>query len=138
MPSPHAELYVHLVWATRSREPLLSEHVRAQVWPALAAKCSDLGCSCRAVGGSKDHVHVLVSFPPGLPVARLVAQLKGSTSHLANHLELAPGGFYWQGSYGAFTLSRRSLPQVIEYIRHQQEHHAQGDLIGALEETGTE
>ena len=33
--------------------------------------------------------------------------------------------FQWQAGYGVFSVSKSDLDQVIDYIRHQPEHHRQ-------------
>ena len=44
--------------------------------------------------------------------------------------ELAPGIFFkWQEAYGAFTVSKNSLPNAVSYIRNQKAHHAANELL---------
>ncbi len=79
-----------------------------------------------ALGGVEDHVHILVRLPGTVAVASLVKQLKGASSHLMNHAVENPAGFRWRSGYGAFSVSRRVLPQVRDYILRQEEHHRLG------------
>jgi REP element-mobilizing transposase RayT len=126
-------IYVHLVWATWNRLPLLSEEMSKQVYHAVGAKCRELGAQVVAIGGTEDHVHLLVRLPATLSVADLLKHIKGASSHLVTH-RLAPGqSFKWQGSYGACSVSPRHLAQVSDYIARQREHHATGTLIATLE-----
>jgi putative transposase len=86
-----------------------------------------------AVGGVADHVHILVRFPPTLTVARLVGEVKGASSHLITHA-IHPGSFFkWQGAYGAFTISKRSVSLVSAYILNQKTHHADQTIIAEFE-----
>ena len=55
------------------------------------------------IGGIGDHVHLVVSIPPTLSIRR-------ST-------------FAWQDGYGAFTVSKSQLPDVLRYVEGQREHH---------------
>ncbi len=127
-------LYVHLVWATWDRQPLLGDELRRRVYHAIGAKCQELGVQLLAIGGVEDHVHLLVCIPAALSVADLIRQVKGTSSHLATH-QLAPGQFFkWQGAYGACSVSPRHLPQVCDYIARQQDHHAAGTLHPALKQ----
>ncbi|HEY0015371.1 MAG TPA: transposase [Longimicrobium sp.] len=80
-----------------------------------------------AIGGIEDHVHVLLRLPATVAIATLVKQLKGSSSHLANH-EVLPRGFKWQGGYSASSVSRRVLPIVRNYVLRQEEHHRDGTI----------
>ena len=59
--------------------------------------------------------------------------MKGASSHLVTQ-EVDPGGFFkWQGTYGAFTISKRQVSDVRDYILRQEEHHLGGTLIQTLE-----
>jgi len=138
MPSPFTQTYVHLVWATWNRTPLITAEIEPRLFAAVAAKCIELKCVCVAVGGVQDHIHVLVRFAPKISISTLVGEIKGSTSHMINHEILAPESFRWQGSYGAFTVSRRSIPQVSTYILNQKEHHRDHKLIAEFEQCETE
>lgn len=124
MPESHAELYVHLVWATWDRMPLLSQDIRDQVFTAIGVKCKELNCIPLAVGGIDNHVHVLLRFPTTITIASLAHEIKGSSSHLITHV-LKPGTYFkWQGSYGAFTIHTRDVEHLQRYIQNQERHHA--------------
>lgn len=126
-------VFVHLIWATWDRLPLLSGAVERDAYRALEAKCVELGAQVLALGGVGDHVHLLVRLPATLAVADLVKHLKGSSAHLiAQHLH--PDQFFkWQGGYAAFSVSIGHLNRVVRYIARQHEHHAAGALVVAWE-----
>ena len=75
------------------------------------------------VGGVSDHVHLLVSIPPTLTVAKAVQLIKGGSSHGIKDTFPNISGFSWQDGYGAFTVSESQLDTVAEYVRNQAEHH---------------
>lgn len=127
-------LFVHCVWATWDRLPLLTGEVERAAFRAIAAKCQQLGANLIALGGVEDHVHLLVQIPATLTVAKLMDQVKGASSHLVTHTVLPADGFFkWQGAYGAFTVSQRHLDAVANYIKHQRQHHAAATTIAAYE-----
>jgi putative transposase len=94
-------------------------------------QCEVLKCTVIAIGGVEDHVHLLVGFPPTLAVSELVKKVKGTSSHLVNSKH--DDFFKWQGAYGAFTVSQRSLDKVADYIRNQEMHHQQKASIPIYE-----
>jgi putative transposase len=107
-----AAVFVHCVWATWDRLPLLTSEIESRVHHAIAAKVVELGAEVVAVGGIEDHLHLLVR------------QAKGASAHLVTH-EITPGeAFKWQGGYAAFSVSPRHVREVSEYIARQREHHA--------------
>jgi putative transposase len=131
--SSYSQLYVHCVWATWDRQPLITPEIEPRLYDAMEAKCRALGCRPLAIGGMPDHVHLLIGFMPTIPIARLVGEIKGSSSHLITHV-VAPGkGFKWQGSYSAFSVSKRGVRAVERYIRNQKAHHTGGRLREDLE-----
>jgi len=131
----HAELYLHLVWATCGRRPMITEQIQQQVYVAIAAQCKKTKCELLAVGGIADHVHVLARIPPTISVAELARRLKGASSYAASHENRTAQPFRWQGSYGAFTVSRSVVPRVRVYVLEQKRHHADGVLSRVLEAT---
>jgi REP element-mobilizing transposase RayT len=133
MPAPYNQLYVHCVWATWDRLPLITQQIEQQVYASILAKCEALGCTAVAIDGIDDHVHLLVRFPPALPLVKLIGEVKGASSHLVTH-KLEPQSFFkWQASYGVFTVSMRSLDNVAAYVRNQKQRHAHNMLLPALE-----
>jgi putative transposase len=120
---PYTQLYVHLVWSTWVRLPLLRGDVQSVVYHCIQAECRATGADLIAIGGIEDHVHVLVRMPRTVSVAYLVKQLKGSSSHLVTHRAAAAEALKWQGGYGAFTVSKKDVARVKHYIVRQKEHH---------------
>ncbi len=122
-------VFVHLIWATWERLPLLVNTVERDVHRAIEAKCKALGTGIVAFGGVEDHIHLLVRLPATLAVADLVKHLKGSSTHLLTQ-QLYPDQFFkWQGAYAAFSVSIDDLDRVSQYISHQREHHADNTTI---------
>ena len=121
-------VFVHLIWATWDRLPLLTDDVTRDIHRVISAKCAELGATVVAIGGVEDHLHLLVEFPATVTIADLVGQVKGASAHLVTH-QLAPGQFFkWQGAYAAFSVSPGAVTRVRDYIVHQREHHAIGTL----------
>jgi putative transposase len=128
-------LYLHLIWATWDRLPLIKPEIERRLLRNIESEAQGLGCKVLAINCIDDHVHVLLAIPTTVSIADLVKQLKGVSSHFANdELEL-DYQFKWQGSYGAFTVSRWDVDKVKQYVKRQKEHHAAGELMLEFEET---
>ncbi|HEX2080359.1 MAG TPA: IS200/IS605 family transposase [Longimicrobium sp.] len=129
----HAKLYVHLVWGTWDRLPLITPQIRVPLYQGLHEQATRNGCEMISVGGIEDHVHVLLKCPTTVTIADVVKGLKGGSSHMVNKA-LRPGTFFkWQGSYGAFTVSRSHVPMIRSYVLNQERHHRETLLSPALE-----
>ena len=138
MRSPFTALYVHLIWATWDRLPLVTPGIRNQVMAAMGAKCRGLGAEPVAIGLVADHAHLLARIPPSLAVSVPAREVKGSSSHLVNHVLAPAGTFRWQGAYRAFTVSGDQVPAVKAYVENQEQHHRGGDLKAEWESRESE
>ena len=138
MRAPFTQLYLHLVWSTWDRLPLITEDIRERLYAAIGTKCRELGCEPLAIGGIADHVHLLARLSSTISVAQLVKEVKGSSSHLVTHV-LRPDEFFkWQGAYGAFTIRQSEVGVVKAYIDNQVCHHVENRLDTEWETDQTE
>ncbi|HVF98991.1 MAG TPA: IS200/IS605 family transposase, partial [Chloroflexia bacterium] len=104
MADPYCLLFVHCIWSTWQRMPLITPEIEKGVYDSIVVKCRELKSKPIVLGGTEDHIHLLVQIAPVISVAKLVQELKGASSHLVTH-QLAPGAFFrWQGGYGALTV----------------------------------
>jgi REP element-mobilizing transposase RayT len=107
--------------------------LRERVYECIQAECVRHRVDVIAIGGIEDHVHLLVRVPATISPADLVKYVKGASSHMVNHEVRPPFHFKWQGAYGAFSLSKRHVTLIREYVLHQQEHHRDQTLFPVLE-----
>jgi putative transposase len=138
MRRPFTQLFLHLVWSTWDRLPLIRPEIEPRLYGAMVADAEAMRCKVLAYGGEIDHVHFLLRLPTTVCVADLVMRMKGASSHLMNH-QIAPktapdGRFKWQGAYGAFTVNKSGVPDVLYYVRNQKLIHAKRKLIKELEQ----
>ena len=56
-------------------------------------------------------------------LADLVKDIKVGTAHWIKDTKLLLEFSHWQDGYGAFTVGPAQRDAVIDYIRHQPEHH---------------
>ncbi|WP_322743741.1 IS200/IS605 family transposase [Vasconcelosia minhoensis] len=133
------QLYYHLVWATKKRDALITKAHEERLYQYLRSKASKLECITYAIGGTEDHIHLILSIPPKLSISQVVRQLKGSSSHELNqNISSSENRFGWQTEYGAFSLGKKQLHRAVEYVERQKEHHAAGSVISVLEQTNAE
>ena len=135
---PYWQLFYHLVWSTKNREPLLTPTVEKHIYGYLTSKAVGLKGIVYTIGGTEDHVHIVVSIPPAISVAKFVGQIKGVASTRFNKSGISDVRFEWQDEYGAFSFDAKRLPNFVAYVEHQKEHHAQKTLIPLLERMTSE
>jgi len=112
---------IHCVFSTKQRRNLISPEVQPQLWSFLGGIARKNGFKALMVGGTENHVHILLSLPATLTLAKAMQLAKGASSHWMN--EKFKSEFAWQEGYGAFTLGISQKKDTIAYIRSQAEHH---------------
>ena len=119
-----AKVYLHAVFSTKYREPVLVDDWRDELFCVLGGIVNNLGCQSLIVGGVADHVHLLFELSRTITIADAVGQIKSNSSAWVNQTRQLPAQFNWQGGYGVFSVSKSNVEAVREYIRTQPEHHA--------------
>jgi putative transposase len=112
---------VHCVFSTKERRNLIPTEKQTRLWSFLGGIARKNGFKAIAVGGTENHVHVLLSLSATMPLAKAVQLIKGGSSKWMN--ETSDRGFAWQEGYGAFTVGISQQAHTINYINSQAEHH---------------
>jgi len=114
---------MHCVWATKGRRRLIKPELQQRLWPYLGGIARQNQMKALVVGGSEDHIHVLLSIPPTLSVAKSIQLLKGNSSKWIHETFKEQRDFEWQEGYGAFSIGISGVADTTKYIQGQVEHH---------------
>ena len=117
------KIWIHAIWATKERLPLLHQNSEQKVYSFIAEQLRELGCPVRIINGMPDHIHCLFLLNPQKSVADVIKQIKGSSSHYINENNIIPDKFSWQTGYAAYSVSESVVEKVFQYIKTQKEHH---------------
>ena len=117
--------YVHLVFSTKHRQPLIIPSVEDELFAYLGGTCNKLDCQVIKVGGYLDHVHILCMLSKKIALMKLLEQIKSHSSKWVKTTDERLADFYWQDGYGAFSVNPKEVETVIKYIANQKEHHTQ-------------
>ena len=110
--------YVHCVFATKGRAQLIRQP--EPLWAYLRGIARNCGFDILAVGGTANHVHVLLSLPAKLHLVELVRDLKANSSRF---MKTQVPGFAWQDGYSAISVSPSQIETVQNYIANRPAHH---------------
>ena len=122
MANTYTQIYMHIIFAVKNRMSLITPEHESGLYAYIAGACNNHKHHLLAIGGWKDHVHLLIGMHPAESVSDLVQSLKIQTSKwMREHYGVA--WFSWQSGFGAFSYSKSFLPQVEHYIQNQKEHH---------------
>jgi REP element-mobilizing transposase RayT len=128
MPHSFIKIWIHAIWATKERLPLIKQNVETQVFDQMRKQFVESGCPVRIINGMPDHVHCLFLLNPQKSIAEVIKQVKGSTSHWVNEQNIIAEKFAWQTGYAAYSVSESQLEKVFQYIKNQKAHHAKTTL----------
>ncbi len=119
-----AQIYIHLVFSTKDREPCISTVIQPKLHAYLAGTLNAVDCPALCVGGMPDHVHLLFRLARTVSLSDAVKTAKVESSKWMK-TQGSIGHFAWQSGYGAFSVSASQLETVTHYIQKQAEHHAE-------------
>jgi REP element-mobilizing transposase RayT len=123
MPHTASNLLVHFVFSTKQRIPAITPDIERDLHAYLGGIVREIGGKALIVGGTENHVHLLVRMSTTLPIADMVRVVKTNSSRWVHQKLIKNRAFAWQAGYGASSVSESVAPNVITYISRQKEHH---------------
>jgi REP element-mobilizing transposase RayT len=135
MADTYTKILVHCVFSTKERRPLISEPDK--LWTYLRGVARNRGADTLAIGGTANHLHMLLALPSDLSIAQMMRDLKANSSR---HLNEKQRGFAWQDGYAAISVSPSQVDNVRRYIETQEAHHAtrsfESEYVAILDKSG--
>jgi putative transposase len=116
-------LAYHFVFATKHRQPLLVPEIRLKLFRHMGGVINELGGRHIITNGPLDHAHQLCFLPPDLTVAEVMRKVKSYSSGWVHRTFPEMPEFAWQCGYGAFSVGRREVDVIRNYIARQLKHH---------------
>lgn len=118
-------LHAHLVFVTKYRRRVFDAAAIDRLRKLFAGVCADFGAHLVEMAGEHDHVHLLVEYPPKVPISGLVNSLKGASSRVLRRErpDIARrhyrAGALWSPSYFVASCGGAPLEIVKQYIDQQ-------------------
>jgi len=118
-------LHAHLVFVTKYRHRIFDDQHLTRLEEIMQAVCADFEAELIEFNGERDHVHLLVNFPPKVALSRLVNSLKGVSSRRLRQEYPELVRHYWRtqrlwaGSYFAGSVGGAPLDVLRRYIEEQ-------------------
>jgi putative transposase len=118
-------MHVHLVFVTKYRRNIFTKTIIQDLQNIFSNVCEDFEAKLIEFDGEKDHVHLLVEYPPKIAVSTLVNSLKGVSSrlirlkHYPTITQALYGGSLWSPSYFAGACGGAPLTIIKQYIAQQ-------------------
>lgn len=118
-------MHVHLVFVTKYRRHVFSKTILLRMQQIFQDVCNDFEAEIVEFDGERDHVHVLINYPPKVSISKLVNSLKGVSSRLLrkefpvlsnNYFK----GVLWSPSYFAASCGGAPISIIKQYIQQQK------------------
>ncbi len=123
-----AEVLVHVIFSTKGRKPIIPESLRSQLNAYIVGVLREIGSPSLIVNAMADHVHILCVLSKTMSLAKMIEEVKTSSSKWVKTKGPSLCDFYWQSGYGAFSVSQSNVARVRTYISEQAEHHRTGSF----------
>jgi len=116
-------LYIHFVFTTFGRQPVIPEKSRIRIEKYITGIVKRNSSKLYAIYANPEHVHFLISRSPSLSEETIATIIANSSTKFINDNKLCPEQFSWQMSASAFSVSKGDIDRVCKYILNQPEHH---------------
>ena len=119
-------LHAHLVFVTKYRKAVFTKEMLKSLKIIFSSICQDFESVLTEFDGEKDHVHLLINYPPKISISKLVNSLKGVSSRILRKefseqiKQLLWGGVLWSPSYFVGSCGGAPLKIVKDYINQQK------------------
>ena len=123
MANTYTQLYFHIVFAVKGRSNYISEQWKDELYKYISGIIANKDQKLMIVNGVPNHIHLLIGTKPNCNLSDLIRDIKANSSKWINEKKFTNFHFEWQTGFGAFTVSQSGVPNVIEYIKNQEEHH---------------
>jgi putative transposase len=115
------ELFVHVLFSTKGRQPTIPADMKERLWAHMQSICKEDKIGVHAIGGTTNHVHLLLEPPPTLSMEEIVLKIQAKSAEWMNR---QVDHFSWQEGYGGCSISKAHVGRVVKYIQHQEKYHA--------------
>jgi len=121
-------MHVHLVFVSKYRRCVFTKNHLDTMKKIFTKICNDYEAELVEFDGEKDHVHLLVNYPPKVAVSKLVNSLKGVSSRKLRQFHSDIHQYYWKGvlwspSYFAGSCGGAPISVIRQYIEQQTTPH---------------
>ncbi len=106
---------------------MITPALQARLFPYMGGIMRENKIKLLSAGGVDDHVHLLISMPATINLAKALQLIKGGSSKWIHENFAEHRSFEWQEGYGAFSIGVSDFKRTVKYIENQPEHHQKMD-----------
>ena len=128
-----SQLYIHLIFGTKNRQPIIKEELETKLHAYIAGILKNMNSPALSINSVPDHIHILFRLSKNYALAKIVEEIKKNSSKWVKTNFDKLQNFKWQIGYGAFSVSSSKIDIVKNYISNQKEHHKKVSFKEELE-----
>ena len=95
MAGTFTNLQYHIVFSTKNRKPWISEELRPRIYDYMGGTIREKRGVVYEIGGTPDHVHLLIRWRPNASVSDLVRDIKSASSGWVHDNYQDLQSFHW-------------------------------------------
>ncbi|MBI4222009.1 MAG: IS200/IS605 family transposase [Planctomycetes bacterium] len=123
MENTYINILIHTVFSTKNRESWISSSLRERLYPYMCGIARENGLKVLCIGGTDNHIHILLSLDSTTSIAKAMQLIKGGSSKWIHETFPELRLFSWQEGYGAFSIGISNVDETKKYIENQEKHH---------------
>lgn len=128
MASTLTKLLLHTTFSTKERRELIAPAIEADLYAYVGGICRRMESPLLAMGGTANHVHLLISLSKNVALSNLMLNVKRDSSRWMNRGHAMLDRFNWQDGYFAFSIGESGADALRAYIACQKQHHRKIDF----------
>jgi putative transposase len=130
----YVTVWIHCVWSTKNRQPLLTKEIRADLFRHIFDNGRSKDIWVDTVNGYTDHIHCLISLDKDQTISKIMQLLKGKSTHWLNKNRTDNEKINWQDDYFAVSVGQSQVEKIRKYIHGQEEHHRKKTFAEEVQE----
>ena len=123
MANTYINILIHTVFSTKNRESWLSSSLRERLYPYMCGIARENGLKVLCIGGTDNHIHILLLLDSTTSIAKAIQLIKGGSSKWIHETFPELRLFWGQEGYGAFSIGISNVDETKKYIENQEKHH---------------
>ncbi len=123
MPNTYTQIHLQFVFAVKYRRALIQPEWKERLHQYITGIFQQNGHKMLQMYSVPDHIHIFVGFRPNQSISSSIQNVKSESTKWIKREGFCDSSFAWQEGYGAISYSKSHVPNVIRYIKKQEEHH---------------
>jgi len=131
-----SRLCVHFTWCTKYREKILTNRMAVVLRKTIRTVAQELGLVVAAFETESDHVHLVLWYPPGVLLSKIMQRIKGASAHgirrrtkWARLTRFSGSKHVWAPSFSASSCEGASLKRLKRYVAHQAPRMSEPEIL---------